>query len=53
MKDLIEENNIPKIKGIGPVKTFEDFIIREFPEIVSSFTEFYNSYPEDKTDVDN
>jgi hypothetical protein len=53
MKDLIEENNIPKIKGIDPIKTFEDFIIREFPEIVSSFTEFYNSYPEDKTDVDN
>lgn len=53
MKDLITENNIPKIKGISPVKTFEDFIIREFPEIVNCFIAFYNSYTEDTSDVDN
>lgn len=53
MKDLITENNIPKIKGISPVKSFEDFIIREFPEIVNCFTAFYNSYSEDTSDVDN
>lgn len=53
MKDLITENNIPKIKGISPVKTFEDFIIREFPEIVNCLTAIYNSYTEDTSDVDN
>ena len=53
MKDLITENNIPKIKGISPVKTFENFIIREFPEIVNCLTAIYNSYTEDTSDVDN
>ena len=53
MKDLLTENNIPKIKGISPVKTFEDFIIREFPEIVNCLTAIYNSYTEDTSDVDN
>jgi GTP1/Obg family GTP-binding protein len=53
MKDLMEEKNIPKIKGINPVKTFEAFIISKFPALVHCFTEFYNSYAEDKADVDN
>ena len=53
MKDLITENNIPKIKGISPVKTFENFIIKEFPEIVNCLTAIYNSYTEDTSDVDN
>lgn len=53
MKDLIKENNIPKIKGISPVKTFENFIIKEFPEIVNCLTAIYNSYTEDTSDVDN
>jgi hypothetical protein len=53
MKDLIEENNIPKIKGINPTKKLKDFIENEFSKTVKSFTDFYEKYNEDKTDLDN
>ncbi len=53
MKSLIEEENIPKIKGINPTRVFEEAIISEFPNLVEVYTKFYISYNEDKTDLDN
>ena len=53
MKDLIEENNIPKIKGINPTKNLKNFIEVEFSKTVDFFTDFYKNYIEDKTDLDN
>ena len=53
MKKLIEENNIPKIKGINPTQNLKDFIEGEFSKTVDCFSIFYNNYTEDKTDLDN
>lgn len=53
MKGLIQENNISKTKGINPTNTFKKFIDNEFPNAVNVFSEFYNAYDEDKTDLDN
>ena len=53
MKSLIKENNIPKIKGINPTNTFREFIDHEFSNMVKVFSEFYDLYDADKTDLDN
>lgn len=53
MKALIFEDNISKIKGVNPTKVFEEFIASEFPNLVERFIHFYNSYSNDKTDLDN
>jgi len=53
MKELIEDNNIPKIKGLNPTKKLKDFIEYEFSKTVESFVDFYEKYNEDKTDLDN
>lgn len=53
MKDLIKENNIPKIKGINPTKNLKDFIEGNFSKTVEYFTDLYISYNKDKTDLDN
>jgi hypothetical protein len=53
MKILIQENNIPKIKGINPTNTFKKFIENEFLNAVNVFSKFYNDYVDDKTDLDN
>jgi hypothetical protein len=53
MKELIKENIPPKIKGIDPTGKLKEFVIFEFSNLVNDFTDFYNSYSGDKTDLDN
>lgn len=53
MKSMIQENNISKIKGINPTKDLENFIADNFQNLLHQFIDFYQSYHEDKTDLDN
>jgi len=53
MKQLIIEENLSKIKGVNPTKNFQEFIVAEFSNLVERFIDFYNSYSNDKTDLDN
>lgn len=53
MVELLEEDNIPKTKGINPTSKISDIVKSKFDESVLEFRKFYNDINLEKTDIDN